>query len=36
VERVLGYANLTPEAALDIPDKKPPQTWPEHGSIEFE
>ncbi|WVF70658.1 hypothetical protein IAT40_005451 [Kwoniella sp. CBS 6097] len=36
VERVLGYANLPSEAADYIPDKQPPSTWPEQGSIEFD
>lgn len=36
VERVLGYASLPSEAAADVPDKQPPKTWPEHGSIEFD
>lgn len=36
VERVLGYAELPPEAAEDVPDKKPPIEWPQQGSIEFE
>ncbi|WVN85580.1 uncharacterized protein L203_100729 [Cryptococcus depauperatus CBS 7841] len=36
VERVVGYANLSSEAAYFIPDKKPAHTWPEEGSIEFD
>ncbi|KAK4685724.1 hypothetical protein P7C73_g4418, partial [Tremellales sp. Uapishka_1] len=36
VERVLGYANLDPEAPLEKPDAKPVKTWPQEGSIEFD
>lgn len=37
VERVLEYSNLPAEAALDsAPNKKPPKTWPEFGSITFD
>lgn len=36
VERILGYSSLPSEAADDVPDKKPPKTWPENGTIEFE
>jgi len=36
VERVIGYAALKPEAAEDVPDKKPPSEWPQKGAIEFE
>lgn len=36
VERILTYAHLPGEAAAEIPDKKPPTTWPESGTIEFE
>ncbi|RXK42573.1 metal resistance protein ycf1 [Tremella mesenterica] len=36
VERVLSYADLPSEAPAEIPDKKPPASWPEHGSIEFD
>jgi len=36
VERVLGYADLIPEAAEFVPEKKPDQSWPQKGSITFE
>ncbi|KAK8865675.1 hypothetical protein IAR55_000820 [Kwoniella newhampshirensis] len=36
VERVLGYTKLPSEAAQYVPDKQPPSTWPDHGSIEFD
>ncbi|ORY24672.1 hypothetical protein BCR39DRAFT_546075 [Naematelia encephala] len=36
VERVLGYTNLPSEAPQEIPENKPRQNWPEHGTIEFE
>lgn len=35
VERALEYSTLSPEAALEIPDKKPPPTWPSGGEISF-
>ncbi|ORX35410.1 putative metal resistance protein ycf1 [Kockovaella imperatae] len=35
VERVLGYASLPSEAADDVPDHRPPKTWPQKGGIEF-
>lgn len=36
VERILNYADLPSEAATEVPERKPPQTWPESGTIEFE
>ncbi|XP_043284650.1 probable multidrug resistance-associated protein lethal(2)03659 [Venturia canescens] len=36
VERVLEYSNLEKEPPLEsAPDKKPRETWPEEGKIEF-
>lgn len=36
VERVLEYSSLESEPPLESqPDKKPKETWPEHGKIEF-
>ena len=36
VERVLEYSNVESEPPLEsTPDKKPPDTWPEEGKIEF-
>lgn len=34
VERINEYAELTPEAPWDIPDKKPPTNWPANGEIQ--
>lgn len=36
VERILSYAGLPGEAAAQVPDKKPPKSWPDKGTIEFE
>ncbi|KAL7423700.1 hypothetical protein Q5752_001282 [Cryptotrichosporon argae] len=36
VERVIGYAKLPSEAAEDVPERKPPASWPERGDIEFD
>nr|XP_039258782.1 multidrug resistance-associated protein 4-like [Styela clava] len=36
VERVQQYYRLPPEAALENPAKKPPNSWPECGAIKFE
>ncbi|XP_037815936.1 probable multidrug resistance-associated protein lethal(2)03659 [Lucilia sericata] len=37
VERVVEYEAIEPEGELEsTPDKKPPQTWPEKGQINFE
>ncbi|XP_017097931.2 probable multidrug resistance-associated protein lethal(2)03659 [Drosophila bipectinata] len=37
VERVVEYADIEPEGELEAPaDEKPPETWPEQGSILFE
>ncbi|XP_076757725.1 putative multidrug resistance-associated protein lethal(2)03659 isoform X1 [Xylocopa sonorina] len=36
VERVLEYTNVESEPALEsAPDKKPKETWPEEGKVEF-
>lgn len=34
VERVNEYAELTPEAPWEIPEKKPPSNWPPTGEIQ--
>ncbi|GLV41664.1 uncharacterized protein CBL_06893 [Carabus blaptoides fortunei] len=37
VERVLEYSNLESEPPLEsAPDKKPPQSWPERGRVQFQ
>ncbi|BGP53294.1 hypothetical protein JCM8202v2_000853 [Rhodotorula sphaerocarpa] len=36
VERVQEYIDLPSEAALEKPDKKPSDEWPQHGSIRFD
>ncbi|XP_061393047.1 probable multidrug resistance-associated protein lethal(2)03659 [Musca vetustissima] len=37
VERVVEYDDIDPEGELEsTEDKKPPQTWPEEGKIEFD
>ncbi|XP_077965941.1 ATP-binding cassette sub-family C member 4-like isoform X2 [Styela clava] len=36
VERVQQYYRIPPEAALENPAKKPPNSWPECGAIKFE
>ncbi|XP_075166626.1 putative multidrug resistance-associated protein lethal(2)03659 [Haematobia irritans] len=37
VERVVEYENIEPEGELESkPEKKPPKTWPEKGSITFD
>ncbi len=35
VERILHYVGLTPEAPYELPDNKPPESWPEKGEVEF-
>jgi ATP-binding cassette subfamily C (CFTR/MRP) protein 1 len=35
VERINEYAELTPEALWEIPEKKPPSQWPTNGSIQY-
>ncbi|KAF5759773.1 putative ABC-type xenobiotic transporter [Helianthus annuus] len=35
VERVLQYSKLTSEAPLVIEDSRPPNEWPENGTISF-
>ncbi|XP_039479923.1 probable multidrug resistance-associated protein lethal(2)03659 [Drosophila santomea] len=37
VERVIDYEEIEAEGALEAPtDEKPPESWPEHGKIEFD
>jgi ABC-type multidrug transport system fused ATPase/permease subunit len=36
VERIHEYAELKPEAPWDIPEKKPPASWPATGEIQYE
>ncbi|GAA5903406.1 hypothetical protein JCM6882_006539 [Rhodosporidiobolus microsporus] len=36
VERVQEYMHLTPEAPLEIPEKKPAEDWPQTGTLKFE
>lgn len=36
VERILEFCNLKSEAPAHIPENKPDESWPEHGSIRFE
>ncbi|KAJ3088485.1 Multidrug resistance-associated protein 4 [Quaeritorhiza haematococci] len=36
VGQVIYYADIESEAPAEIPDKKPPPTWPPHGQIDFE
>lgn len=36
VERVLGYASLLSEAALEVPERFTSKAWREHGGIEFQ
>ncbi|WOG82141.1 hypothetical protein DCAR_0101303 [Daucus carota subsp. sativus] len=35
VERILQYSNITSEAPLVIEDSRPPNNWPETGTIRF-
>ncbi|KAK6460722.1 P-loop containing nucleoside triphosphate hydrolase protein [Scheffersomyces coipomensis] len=35
VERIIEYCKLKPEAELIIKDSRPPESWPQNGSIEF-
>ncbi len=36
VERIVHYAkSIDQEAPHEIPDKKPPSTWPSEGALEF-
>jgi ABC-type multidrug transport system fused ATPase/permease subunit len=35
VERINEYAELTPEAPWEIPERKPPMHWPTNGSIQY-
>ena len=34
VERINEYAELTPEAPWNLPEKKPPANWPANGEIQ--
>ena len=36
MERVLSYAELTPEAELQVPEDKQLSNWPSKGAIRFE
>ncbi|GAA5915191.1 hypothetical protein JCM6882_001133 [Rhodosporidiobolus microsporus] len=36
VERVLEYTNLATEAAYEVPERQPPEDWPQRGSIRFD
>lgn len=36
VERILNYSELPGEAAAEVPENKPPRSWPQNGTIEFE
>ena len=36
MERVLSYADLTPEAELKVPEDKRLSNWPSKGAIRFE
>lgn len=36
VERIHEYAQLTPEAPWEIPDRKPPVQWPTKGTIRYD
>lgn len=36
VERVQEYIDLPSEAPLEVPDEKPSEDWPQHGSIRFD
>lgn len=35
VGQLVYYAKVKPEAPFEIPDKKPPTSWPPHGLIKF-
>ncbi len=35
VERINEYAELTPEAPWEIPERKPPMHWPTNGRIQY-
>jgi len=35
VERIQEYAELTPEAPWEIPERKPPAHWPTIGNIQY-
>ncbi|KAE8695494.1 ABC transporter C family member 9 [Hibiscus syriacus] len=35
VERILQYSNLASEAALEVEERRPPNNWPEVGTICF-
>ncbi|KAG8992893.1 hypothetical protein FRB94_011203 [Tulasnella sp. JGI-2019a] len=35
VERIMTYIDLEPEAAYEIPESKPAESWPSKGEIEF-
>lgn len=35
VERILQYSNISSEAPLVIEDSRPPNNWPETGTIRF-
>ncbi len=36
VERILEYCSISPEAAHESSEKKPPTGWPRDGTIIFE
>lgn len=36
VGQLVYYGQVQPEAPFEIPDKKPPATWPEQGLIKFQ
>ena len=36
VERIREYQNTPVEAPIHIPENDPPESWPEHGVIQFE
>lgn len=35
VERIKEYLDVDQEAALVVPENRPPSNWPSHGSVEF-
>lgn len=35
VERIKEYGEMKTEADWNIPNKKPAETWPENGQLEF-
>lgn len=36
VERVQEYIDVDQEAAANVPEMRPPRSWPSHGAIQFE